>query len=246
MGERVNSILESAKNVLMIDQISEKLLGLQAYIPDFILNFIAQYKVLCYIVAIALLVLLAFEGYRLFKMALYVVSAIGFGVVGYAFIGPFIVKYTQASTLEIVSTQVLVGLVCALLAIFLTRCAYNFMILMLGCGCGFAFGYFFVSLVLAKFFNTLEFLQTDIVKIIIGVLFAAISGLLFILMFRHVFIIGSGFGCSVLAAILLRQILVPECDSNVKICFIVLGAALSIFAIVYQYKEEEKALEIVF
>ena len=240
------TMLENVKDILMIDKIINKLHGLRSYIPGFVKDFYAQHRIFCYLLAIAGLLLIAFEGYKLFKMALYAGGATAFAALGYLYLAPLVADYTKGMIPEIVNTYVLVAVICGLVAVFLTKFAFNFMIMILGGGCGFLFGYMYVWRVLTAYFNTLEFLKLFPARCIIGGVFAAIAGLLFILIFKHVFMVGSGLGSAVFASILLRKVLVPGGDDNVKICFVVFGAILAIFAIIHQYKEEEKSQEFYF
>ena len=61
---------------------------------------------------------------------------------------------------------------------------------------------------------------------------------------EHVFMVMTSFGCLIDAALLLQTLLVPNADWNIKICFVIVAVAIAIFALVRQYKEEEKASEI--
>ena len=60
------------------------------------------------------------------------------------------------------------------------------------------------------------------------------------------YIIGTSFGGNIIAALLVQFAIIPAGDETLKISFIVLGIALGIFAVVRQYREEEKAMEIIF
>ena len=146
---------------------------------------------------------------------------------------------------SIIDFSALVAVICAVIAIFLTRFAYDFMIAILGGAAGYFLGSMLIYNILVGYFDTLNFLKSPYVSYIVGGIFAAIFGILFITLFKHVFMILTSFGCMIDAALLLQVLLVPNADWNVKICFILVGVAVAIFAIVRQYKEEEKAMEIV-
>jgi hypothetical protein len=66
------------------------------------------------------------------------------------------------------------------------------------------------------------------------------------LMFKHVFMVGSSFGLLGFAGLLMQKLVAPTADDMLKFSFILFGVAVGIFAVVHQYKEEEKSLEIVF
>ena len=246
MGESLNAALETAKSFLQFDAIMAKISDLVNLLPAPILELYQTHTVICLMAVACLLALLAFEGYKIFKMLLYVGGALGFGVVGFWYIAPFIPENIKAMVPAVVEVNVLVAILCALLAVFLCKCAYTLMIMLLGGIVGYLVGSTFVYTLLVNHFNTLEFLQMDMVKHIVGGAIAAVAVLLFILLFKHVYIIGTSFGGSIGAALVVQSILLPEADNNMKICFVVLAVALGVFAVSHQYQEEEKAMEIVF
>jgi hypothetical protein len=48
------------------------------------------------------------------------------------------------------------------------------------------------------------------------------------------------------SAIFLQKLVCPGADDQMKWCFVLVGCAVAVFAIVHQYKEEEKSFEILF
>lgn len=242
----LDSIIAKAKDLINLDGLVENIKGWTSYIPQPIMDFYNANTAVCSIVIICLLVLVAFEGYRLFKMALYVVSAGAFAIGGFLFIAPEVSSYLDGIIPDIVVVDILIAAFLGLLAVFLTRCAYNFMIMLLGAIAGYFVGSMLVVDLLRGYFNTLEFLQNDITAIIVGVLCAGLFALIFILMFKHCFMIGTSFGCLILAAYMICKLLIPTADAMVKLAAILVGIAVGVFACVRQYREEEKALEIVF
>lgn len=246
MGESVNKALESVQNVINFDALMAKIGGLVNLLPAPLQEIYNTHTVICLIGVAAVLCLLAFEGYKIFKMLLYAGGAVGFGVVGYWYIAPEVPANIKGMIPPIVDADVLIAILCALLAVFLCKCAYTFMIMILGGVCGYFLGSMYVYGLLLKHFNTLKFLEMPVVKHIVGGAIAAVAVLLFILLFKHLFIIGTSFGGTIAAALLVQKILIPAADDNMKICFVILAVALGVFAVVRQYKEEEKATEIVF
>jgi hypothetical protein len=242
-----SGLLEKLKDVLLVDQVITKLKGFWGMIPQGVFDFCAKYERYVLILAVCLMVLLAFEGHKLFKMALHVAIPAGAAVLGYMFLAPFVVKYAGALPIpEYVEIPALVAIVCALLGLFISRCAYNFVIMCLGGGCGFLFGYVYAWRVIRNFFSSLEFLNTPMARYIIGGVCASVLVLVFVLLFKHVFIIGSSFGCLGLAGLLLQKLVVPTADDMMKGCFVLVGLAVAVFALVHQYREEEKSYEILF
>lgn len=245
MGDKAIALLESAKNLISVESLTAPIDHLLAMIPADVVAIYNNYKTVILLAAICILALFAFEGYKLFKMLIYAGSAFGFAYVGYMYIAPLLAQHVGSYVPEIIDFNILVAVLCGVIAIFLTRFAYNFMIMVLGSAAGYFLGSMLIYEILVDYFNTLDFLKAGYVKHIIGGVFAAILGILFILLFKHVFMILTSFGGLIDAALILQTLLVPNADWNVKICFILVGIAIAIFAVVRQYKEEEKAMEII-
>lgn len=244
MEEKAMALLESAKNLISIETLTAPLYDLIAMIPPEVIAVYNNYKPVVLMAAICLLVLFAFEGYKLFRLVVYAGGAFGFAYIGYNFIAPLLIPSLEGMVPDIININALVAVLCAVVAIFLTRFAYNFVIMLLGGGAGYLLGSMVVYKILVGYFDTLDFLKAGYVKHIVGGIFAAIFGILFILLFKHVFMILTSFGCLIDAALMLQMLLVPNADWTVKICFILVGIAVAVFAVVRQYKEEEKANEI--
>lgn len=244
MEEKAMALLENAKNYISIETLTAPLYDLIAMIPPEVIVIYNNYKTVILMAAICLLALFAFEGYKLFKLVVYAGGAFGFAYIGYNFIAPLIAPSVEGIVPDIININALVAVLCAVVAIFLTRFAYNFVIMLLGGGAGYLLGSVAVYNILLGYFNTLDFLKAGYIKHIVGGIFAAIFGILFILLFKHVFMILTSFGGLIGAALLLQMLLVPSADWKIKICFILVGIAIAVFAVVRQYKEEEKANEI--
>ena len=240
------AIWDKVKDLLLFDKVVARLTQYWDMIPDVVFDTYYKHRESWLILAVCLLVLIAFEGYKFFKMALYVGGAAGLGIVGYYTVGPIVAKYAGGFIPEFVKTEAIVAILFALLAIFIVRCAYNFAVMLLGTAFGFLVGYVYVWRVIRDFFSTLAFLKNDIARYIIAGVMAAVFTLLFILLFKHVFIVCSSFGALGFAGLLVQKLVVPGADDMMKGCFILVGLAVAVFAVVHQYKEEEKAMEIVF
>ena len=248
MGDNVSTMIEGGISGLSKSIFSDLIPSVMALLPQHIVNLIEMYKPLFLLAAICVLSLLALEGYKIFKMLVYVGGAFAFGYLGITYLAPAI----ASSVVPMLPSELninfpgLVAVVCALVAVFLTRCAYTFMIMVIGGVGGYFLGSTVICNLLVGYFNTLDFLKGDMVKYIVGGVIAALLALISILLFKHIYMVATSFGGMVLSALLLQTIVMPTADNNVKICFIILGIAVGIYALVHQYKEEEKALEIVF
>lgn len=246
----VDQTINAVKHYLSLDTLNGYLDQLIGFLPAPINGYVQQFKVLFAIVAASLFVLLAFEGYKLFKMGMYVIGAAGFGIVGYMFVAPYVretlTTFLADIKLSMINPDVLVALLLALFSIFLTRCAYNGMLMLMGLAIGYYVGNNVLTGYVVNYFNTLEFLKDDVTGIVIGGLCGAVLAILFILLFKHIFMIATSFGCMVVAAYLTCSFLIPTADTTILLAFIILGIAIGVYACWYQYKEEEKSLEIVF
>ena len=245
MGETAIAFWEWFRSAFLLDKVYHKLLSYLDFIPDSVKNFYYENRILCYMVAIAGLFLLAFEGYKLFKLGLYVLTGAGFGYATYALVGPYAEQVLSDKLPEIIDIKVVCGFVVGLIFVLITKFLYKFIVMIIGLGCGYLFGYVYVWRVLVANFPTLQFVQTPTARYIIGFIFGAFAALIFLFVFKHAVIIGTGVGCPVFAAYLASKILVPGGDASVKICFMVLGAAVAVFATVRQYREEERAVSII-
>jgi hypothetical protein len=246
MGESLTNMLGSLTAGISLDSLLASASGLIDLLPDPVKDLYTANKTTCLLALACLLALFAFEGYKIFKMLLFAGSAFGFAYIGLNFIAPVIPAEVRTMIPDIVEFDVLVAVICALLAVFICKCAYTLMIMILGGVTGYLVGANLVYPVLIDYFNTLEFLRMDAVKHIVGGAIAAVMVLLFILFFKNVYIVGTSFGGAIASALVVQSTLIPTADDSVKICFILVGLALGIFAVVRQYREEEKAMEIVF
>lgn len=246
MGESLINALEVAKNVLHLDAIPGKLTELVNMLPAPILEFYNNHSVIFFMVVAAFLALLAFEGYKIFKMLLFTGSAIGFGILGYWYVAPMVPETIKAYIPEIVEVNVLIAVALAFVGLFLCKVAQPFMIMILGGITGYLMGSTFVYALVVDYFNTLDFLKADAVKHIVGGAIAALMVLIFLLFFKHLYIVITSFGGTIGAALILQSIVLPAADDSMKICFVILAIALGIFALTRQYQEEEKAMELVF
>ena len=243
-----SGLLEKFKDVLLVEQVITKLKGFWGMIPQGVFEFCAKYERYVLALAVCLLVLLAFEGHKIFKMALFVAIPTGCAVVGMKYIAPWLAPYIVSAVPvpEFADINALIGIALALVGLFISRCAYNFIVMFLGGAFGFLGGYVYAWRVLKSFFSSLDFLDTNGARLIIAGVCAAVCVLFFILLFKHVLIAVSSFGCMAGAAICLQKLACPGADDQMKWCFILVGCAVAVFAIVHQYKEEEKSFEILF
>ena len=226
--------------------LAEKLV---AMIPQSVLGLYAEYRIPILVALIAISVLLSFEGYKIFKSLLYIIVPTAFAFVGFKYVTAFVLAKFGASLPAIpygISYEALIPFALAVFGVILVKFAQKFTMLMLGGACGFAAGYLGVAGFLANMFPTLTFLTANTAKAIIGLVFAAILGVAFIIFFKHAFILGTAVGCMVAAGYMSCLILMPGAPENYKLMAMGLGAIIGIYSTIHQYNEEQRDADIKF
>lgn len=200
-------------------------------------------------VMIGVLVLLAIRGYKIFKSLIYIGASLGLAYIGksvFATLIPDSVKALVPAELGI-DFGVMIALVFAICGILLTRLAYRFTLFGLGGAVGFILGTKILSKVVVSTFTYLTFLNTPLATNIIGVLSALFCAVVFVLLFKYLYIIGTSIGCTILASLLLAIHLLPGGnDAVANFMFMVIGAIGGIIMMIHQFREEQKSYEIKF
>lgn len=186
---------------------------------------------------------IAFTGYKLFKMGLFAVSAVGMAYAART-VAPFVVGYIQPLLPEYLDATVLLMVVAAIVGAILARYCRKFLVLCLGGLCGYFAGSTLVVNILAKHFSTLTFMTNPITAIIIGALCAAICGVTFILVFQHLWIILSAVGGMASCGLLAGMLIMPAGGKEMWMYFIGAGVVVSVLAIIHQYQDEMRANDI--
>ncbi|MBQ8413966.1 MAG: hypothetical protein IJX58_01805 [Clostridia bacterium] len=218
------------------DGIVEKVVAL---VPGQVMDIYNTHKVLCILALVCILGVIAFEGYKVFRMVTYAGSAFLFGLIGFWYIAPALEGTLKPMIPEMLDYHTLVGVVCALIAIVLCACAFKFAIFIVGGIAGYVLGSGYIYGMLVSFFDSLTFLQNDTVKTVVGGIFAVLGALVFALMFKFVFVATTSFGGAIGACVLLQSILIPGANDTIKIAFEVAGIILAILALIRQHKQEE-------
>ena len=215
----------------------DKAIGL---VPEQIMGLYNQHKVLVLLALVCLLTLIAFEGYRFFKMLTFAGSAFAFGLVGYWYVAPYLQQSLDPMIPDILDYHVTVAVIMALIAVVLCAFAFNFMIFVLGAADGFIFGTTIAYGMLMSQFGSLAFLNNDTTKYILGGILALFGGMIFSLIYKVIAMGLTSFGGAIGALLILQSILIPAADDNVKICCVIIAVVLAIFALIYQHKAQEK------
>ena len=214
-------------------------------LPAGLVQFYFANQLMCNFALICLLMLLAVEGYKIFKMALYAGGAFAFAYLGYLFLVPKIPASILSMIPPVVKPQFAVALACGLVALLLTRFARSLMMMILGGALGYYIGSTTMYGILVNYFNTLKFLQNDITKAIVGGVFAAIMAILFLLLFKHAFIIVSSIGGAATAAYLLYPMVIAAQTDSIRNGFLIGGVIIGVICLIRQYREEQKAQELI-
>ena len=212
---------------------------LVAMVPEQIMAVYNQHKILVLLAIICILGIVAFEGYRLFRMLVYAGSAFLFSLVGYWYIAPMLAEKIQPMVPEMMDYSVAVAVICAIVSILLCTFAFRLVIFIFGGAAGYILGSSYVYGFMLSYFSSLEFLKAESVKHIVGGIIAVITAIVFALMLKSLFRLATSFGGSIGAAVILQSILVPGADGVIKISFIILGVAVALLAIAIQHKQEE-------
>ena len=215
---------------------------------DGILDFINNMSFPVASIAIGLLVLLAVQGYKIFKSVIYVVAAVGLGFAGHLYLAPrvsgaIVSRLPEGFSFDV---DVAIAFLCAMIGVVLAHFAYKFIVFMLGGAIGFCIGYFYLGAMLANYFSSLPFLANKIAYAVVGCVCGLAVAVFFLICFKHLYIIGTSLGCMALACYILFKILMPGQDMSIGFDFIILGVVIGIFMMIHQFQEEKKLEEFQF
>ena len=211
-------------------------------------NFLDNSSFPVAVVTIALLVLLAVQGYKIFKSLIYVVAAVGLGFVGHFYLAPSIVKLVGSKIPANIplNVSVAVAFICAMVGVLLAHVAHKFIIFCMGGAAGYCVGFFWVAGLLANHFTNLKFLGTRLAYIAVGCVCALILAIFFLLAFKYIYIFVSSIGFMGLAGYILSRQILPGSSYVVSICFATVGIIIGIFMMIHQFDEDEKSEEFKF
>lgn len=196
-------------------------------------------------VAIGLLVLLAIQGYKIFKSLIHVGAAVGFAYVGHLYLAPKVVGYITPHIPESwgIDFGVVIALLCAIFALLVVHLRYDFAIFCCGGLTGYLAGFYFAAPKLAAYFDKITFLGHIYAKYGVAVLCALMAAILFLILFKNIYIVVSSIGCMSLAGYLLYKEVTPDQSNLVAFGFIALGVIIGVFMMVHQFEEEGKSHE---
>jgi len=197
-----------------------------------ILHIVSQYFFITLVSAAILLIINAFFGYKIFKFAIIVESAIGLGFIAYTFIGPWMFQNPPDG----VDLSAILGIVFAIIGALLAKFFIKIMLFVNGAGLGFAIG--LISSYLLSASN--EFFAKEWVPYVFGAIAALILGVLFIFFFKPVYIIVSSVFGLAAAGFIISYLICPEIYVIFSVIMTAIGLVFGIVAAVYQFKQNSK------
>ncbi len=214
-----------------------------AFIKTVIFDIIGSLSPMYIILFATAAAIVGFAGYKLFKIGLYGIGAVGLAY-GAKYLAPYVVGYYQGFLPEGFDGTVILMVVAAVIGAILARFSRKFLVLCLGGGFGYIVGSRFVAGEVSNYFNTLEFLKDEIASIAFGVVCAAICGIIFLLVFQHAWIILTSIGGLATAGLLLGMLVMPDAGKMIWLYFIAAGGVVGLIALIHQYQSEARENDI--
>ena len=186
------------------------------------------------------LTLTAFYSYRILKIELSISAALAGGYFGYLFLAPMILEKIADTLPEGIDFAVIIGAVCAILGWILAWALHKLAVFLVGAAGGF-YGGTFAFVFIAYKFPEVEFLQTDIFYWIITIVCAILAGVIFVYLFKFLYIFITSFGGMVGASYLLGISMFGEKAHEPMFLYptLAVGAVFGLIAMVVQYKKAE-------
>lgn len=207
--------------------------------PENVISMYTNFTIPITLITVAVLGLIAFFGYRIFKYAVKVVAAVAFAVLGNFFVLDFIRDFISPMLPESFSIAAVSGLVFALIGLVLSIFCYKFVMFLAGGGIAFMLSDTIIALV-GKFVALPSFLTAGIGKTIVSVLIALIVGLLFMCCFKLIYIILTSVGSLALSFALILLAIIPSAGLSLTGIALAVGAIVGLVAMFLQFKADSK------
>lgn len=207
--------------------------------PENIISIYATYTIPVTLIVVAILGLIAFFGYRIFKYAVKVVIAVSLAVLGNAFVLPLVEDMVAPVLPETFSLGAVSGLVFALLGLVLSIFCYKFIMFLVGGGLAVLFSESLIAFV-ATLIEIPAFFLEGIGNIVLIVLLALVCGLVFMLFFKLIYIIATSIGSLAVAFTLLLLAVIPGADISLVGIALGIGAIVGFVAMLLQFKADAK------
>ena len=177
------------------------------------------------------LIILAFYGYRLWSFEVKIIVAIALGVVGWS----LATAYRPLESIpEGINLPVIIGIACAILGAVIAKFLFKLSIFASGAFLGFSLGSVVFYPLLLGILTDVAFMYEPYMIYVVGGVFALLLGIIFVTLFKHVYIIISSLGGMITAGFLVGTLIMP---SNAGIFVgVALGIVMGIVAMTKQYK----------
>ena len=185
------------------------------------------------------LVLLAFYSYRILKLELSISAAIGGAYLGYLF-APNMLAPLADTLPEGVDFAVIIGVACAILGWVLAWALHKLAVFLVGAAGGFYGGTIAFAFIALRF-PDVEFLSSEIFCWIITIVCAILAGVIFLYLFKFLYIFITSFGGMIGAAYLLDISMFGYNAHEPMYLYptLAVGAVFGLIAMVVQYKKAE-------
>lgn len=208
-------------------------------VPENIIALYSDFTIPVTLITVAVLGLIAFFGYRIFKYAVKVLVAVTFAILGNALVLPLVSDLIAPVIPESFSVGAIAGLVFAVIGLVLSIFCYKFVMFLVGGGVA-----YLLSDMIIGFIGGLvalpEFLLDGVGKIILIVLLALIVGVLFMIFFKLIYIVATSIGALALACALILLAVIPSADMTVVGIAMAIGAVVGLIAMFLQFKADAK------
>ena len=186
------------------------------------------------------LVLTAFYSYRILKLELSIAAAIAGGYFGYLFLAPLILSNFADSLPAEIDFCVIIGIVCTILGWVLAWVLHKIAVFLVGAAGGFYGGSFLYAFIAGQF-SEVEFLQSELFYWILAGVCAILAGVIFVYLFKFLYIFITSFGGSIAAAYILGISMFGLNAHEPVYLYPTLGAGavLGLIAMIVQYKKAE-------
>ena len=205
-------------------------------LPEWALGLINAYVFAFVLSSVVLLFILAFWGYKLLKACLAIAGAATFGIIGNMYLAPLLVPFTEKSVPEWINVGGIIGMVLAGIGALLMVKLYKLGIFAEGAALGYFLGSTATTIIAAYVPNLEGFLSTPTGTSVVSCVLALILGVLFALLFKHIFILITSVGGLCAAGVLIGSCFVFELNPVILTVSAGVGVIVGICAMVYQYK----------
>lgn len=194
-------------------------------------GLISQYFFITLISAVILLIINAFYGYKIIKFTIIAESSIGLGFVGNSLLAPLIFQNPP----ERVNLAAIMGIVFAIAGALLAIFLFKLMLFINGAGIGAILGAFGCYLLSPDGVST----KTWVIAVICSV-GAIVLGVLFIFLFKPVYIIVTSVLGLSLAGFIISYVICPDVYVIFSVIMTAIGFIAGIAASVFQFRKNSR------